>query len=86
VYENVFEKDDGVWKVKTDQVFNTYFTPYETGWKDLPQRDPPGITESNPPDLPPSVPFDMYPTAFLPPFHYPNPVTGEEVVVPSRTE
>jgi hypothetical protein len=86
VYENVFEKDGGVWKIKKDQVFNTYFTPYEAGWKDLPQRDPPGITESNPPDLPPSVPFDMYPSAFLPPFHYPNPVTGEEVVVPAETD
>ena len=50
--------------------------------KDLPPRDPPGITDSNPPDLPPSVVFEMYPSTFLPPFHYPNPVTGEPVTVP----
>ena len=31
------------------------------------------ITESNPPDAPPTHPFEMYPRPFLPPFHYPNP-------------
>ncbi|HEX7079867.1 MAG TPA: nuclear transport factor 2 family protein [Gammaproteobacteria bacterium] len=82
VYENEFVKEDGVWKVKKDQVFNTYFVPYDVGFKDVPQRDPPGISDSNPPDRPPSVAFEMYPETFLPPFHYPNPVTGEPVVVP----
>ena len=82
VYENEFVKEDGIWKIKKDQVFNTYFAPYDVGWKDLPPRDPPGITDSNPPDLPPSVVFEMYPSTFLPPFHYPNPVTGEPVTVP----
>lgn len=82
VYENEFVKRDGIWKLRKDQVFNTYFVPYETGWKDAPPREPPGISESNPPDRPPSVEFDMYPTAFLPPFHYEHPVTGEPVRVP----
>ncbi len=76
VYENEFVKEDGVWKIRKDQVFNTFFAPYAVGFKDLPPRPPPGITEANPPDLPPSLPFEMYPSAFLPPFHYPNPVTG----------
>jgi hypothetical protein len=82
VYENEYVKIDGVWQIKKDQVFNTYFTTYEVGWKNLPQRDPPGVTASNPPDLPPSLHFDMYPKQFVPPFHYPNPVTGKPVVVP----
>lgn len=76
VYENVFEKVDGVWKFKHDRVMNTYFAPYETGWKDLAQRAPPGITPSNPPDRPPSGSFDMYPKNYLPPYHYANPVKG----------
>ena len=59
-----------------DQQINTYFAPYETGWKDLAQRAPPGITASNPPDRPPSFHFDLYPKNFLAPFHYVNPVTG----------
>ena len=82
VYENEFVKENGIWKIKKDQVFNTYFAPYDAGWKNLPLRDPPGITDSNPPDLPPSVIFKMYPDTFVPPFHYAHPVTGEPVVIP----
>jgi hypothetical protein len=76
-YENEFVKINGRWLFHKDQQINTYFAPYETGWKDLAQRAPPGITASNPPDRPPSFPFDLYPKNFLPPFHYVNPVTGK---------
>ncbi len=79
VYENDYVKEDGVWKIKRDQVFNTYFVPYTVGWKSVQPRPPPGITETNPPDLPPSHPFEMYPRPFLPPFHYAHPVTGATV-------
>jgi hypothetical protein len=79
VYENEYVKENGVWKIKHDQVFNTYFVPYTVGWKDVMPRPPPGISKDNPPDGPPSHPFEMYPAPFLPPFHYPNPVTGATV-------
>jgi hypothetical protein len=79
VYENDYVKENGVWKIERDQVFNTYFVPYTVGWKDVTPRPPPGITAANPPDAPPTLPFEMYPSAFLPPFHYPNPVTGRVV-------
>ncbi len=82
VYENEFVKRDGRWMFHHDQQINTYFAPYETGWKDLAQRAPPGITPANPPDRPPSFPFDLYPKNFLPPFHYVNPVTGKPYVAP----
>ncbi len=82
VYENDFVKVDGVWRIKRDHTYNTYFVPYTVGWKNATPRPPPGISSANPPDLPPSVPFEMYPSPFLPPFHYPNPVTGEPVTVP----
>jgi hypothetical protein len=78
-YENEFVKVDGRWMFSVDRQINTYFAPYETGWKDLAQRAPPGITASNPPDRPPSAPFDLYPKNFLPPFHYAHPVTGRPV-------
>ena len=78
-YENEYVKEDGVWKIKSDQVFNTYFVPYTVGWKDVMPRPPPGITAANPPDAPPTLPFEMYPSAFLPPFHYAHPVTGQPV-------
>jgi hypothetical protein len=79
VYENEYVKEDGVWKIKHDQVFNTYFVPYTVGWKTVMPRPPPGISRDNPPDAPPTHPFEMYPSPFLPPFHYPNPVTGATV-------
>ncbi len=75
-YENRFEKRDGVWMLHVDQQINTYFAVYDVGWKDLEWRPAPGITDTNPPDAPPSVYFEMYPRAFLPPYHYANPVTG----------
>lgn len=75
-YVNEFVKEGDVWRFHTDRQVNTYFAPYETGWKDLPQRLAPGITDSNPPDRPPTGHFDLYPRNFLPPYHYPNPVTG----------
>jgi hypothetical protein len=78
VYENIFVKRNGVWMLFKDQVFNTYFASYDEGWKDLNRRNPPGINQDNPPDAPPTVYFEMYPSAFLPPFHYSNPVTGRK--------
>jgi hypothetical protein len=78
VYENTFKKRNGVWMLYRDQVFNTYFASYDEGWKDLERRDPPGVNEDNPPDAPPTIYFEMYPSAFLPPFHYSNPVTGKK--------
>ncbi len=77
IYENTYVKRDGIWRIESDHVVNTYFAPYDVGWKDLPARDAPGVTASNPPDAPPTQHFEMYPRSFLPPFHYVNPVTGK---------
>jgi len=77
IYENTYVKRDGIWRIESDHVINTYFAPYDVGWKELAARDAPGITGSNPPDAPPTVHFEMYPRSFLPPFHYVNPVTGK---------
>ena len=79
IYENDFIEEDGIWKLKKDQVFNTYFVNYAEGWKNNEPRQPPGINNENPPDSPPTIVFAMYPSAFLPPYHYPNPVTGRTV-------
>jgi hypothetical protein len=75
-YENIFEKRDGVWMLHKDQQLNTYFAGTDDGWINLTRSGPPGITESNPPDEPPTMNFEMYPKAFLPPYHFANPVTG----------
>jgi hypothetical protein len=77
VYENDFVKVDGAWRIKKDHVVNTYFAPYDVGWKELAARPAPGISATNPPDGPPSMRFEMFPRPFLPPYHYDNPVTGK---------
>jgi hypothetical protein len=77
VYENELVKgEDGVWRYSLDRQINTYFAAYAQGWRDLAQRPPPGISQTIPPDRPPTSQFVMYPSAFIPAFHYPNPVTG----------
>ena len=83
IYENRFVKENGVWKFRHDQVYNTYFIPYDEGWKDLKPRPPPGVSATNPPDKPPSVQFEMYPrVTSMPPYHYNNPVTGKPAPIP----
>jgi len=84
IYENIFHKEKGKWTILKDQVINTYFVPYDAGWKDVGVRPPPGITQSNPPDEPPTVDFQMYPKAYLPRYHYNNPVTGKMAVWPGH--
>jgi SnoaL-like domain len=79
IYENEYVEEDGIWKLHKDHVFNTYFVNYAEGWKNNAPRPPPGISADNPPDTPPTIEFEMYPSAFLPPYHYANPVTGNRV-------
>jgi len=86
IYENEFVEQDGIWKIRKDQVFNTYFINYAEGWKNNQPRRPPGISADNPPDAPPTIEFEMYPEAFLPPYHYRNPVTGAEVGLPAGNQ
>jgi hypothetical protein len=75
VYENVLVKEDGVWKFKYLHAYQTFYTNYEDGWA----KRSSGIFapyDRLPPDRPQSVPYDPYPAAFVPPFHYRNPVSG----------
>jgi SnoaL-like domain len=82
-YENDYVKEDGVWKLKKlHGPFNMY-SGYKQGWLDnvivntYPEKFPP------PPDLPPSVIYLTYPSYYIEPFHYPNPVTGKPMPAPS---
>ena len=76
-YEDVFVKEDGVWKFrKLVGPFNMY-SGYRQGWVDsvivntYPEKFAPY------PDLPPSRIYLTYPSYHVEPFHYPNPVTGK---------
>ena len=75
-YENEYVKVNGAWKIaKLYSYFNMY-TPYADGWGKtaMPNTRP----EKNlPPDRPPTVVYDMYPSVGMVPYHYTNPVTGK---------
>jgi len=75
IYENQFVKEDGIWKFKYLHGYQTFYTNYEDGWA----KKASAIFapyDRLPPDRPQSVPYDPYPAAFVPPFHYTNPVSG----------
>jgi hypothetical protein len=81
-YENDYEKVDGVWRMKKlHGPFNMY-SGYKLGWLDdviintFPEKWPPY------PDLPPTVMYLAYPSYYVEPFHYPNPVTGNPMPPP----
>jgi SnoaL-like domain len=82
-YEDVFVKEDGVWKFKKLRgPFNMY-AGYKQGWLDsvivntFPEKFQPY------PDLPPTVIYLTYPSYYVEPYHYPNPVTGKPMPAPS---
>ncbi len=82
-YEDTFVKEDGVWKFKKlHGPFNMY-AGYRQGWLDsvtvntFPEKFQPY------PDLPPTVIYLTYPSYYVEPFHYPNPVTGKPMPAPS---
>jgi acetyl esterase/lipase len=76
LYENEFVKEDGVWKFRVGHTFNTWTAGYEGGWARNPGRTVPGPSRTFPPDAPPTFVFQMFPTVYEIPFHYPHPVTG----------
>lgn len=90
VYENEYVKQGGVWKFQHMKFWPTYFTLYGVGWdkQDVPaigrQADSPAKGEYAPDELAPEEDTkSMYPEYyFMPPFHFPNPVTGQPVHSP----
>ena len=77
VYEDEVVKERGVWKFKTVHFMNTFFAPYDGGWQSVTTRGNPGVSKTNPPDLPPTLAYDIFPKINTPAFHYPNPVSGK---------
>jgi hypothetical protein len=76
-YEDELVKERGVWKFKSVHFINTFFAPYSTGWQPLKARANPGVSKANPPDLPPTLKYGIFPEVYTPDFHYPNPVSGK---------
>jgi hypothetical protein len=77
-YENEYVKEDGVWKISKLHWYATFYVPYEGGWINSSADAVRAYSEGRDvtPDRPPSEQYAPYPAAFVPPFHYPNPVSG----------
>jgi hypothetical protein len=78
-YENEYVKQNGVWKISKLHWYATFMAPYEGGWENASVE---AVREyamgrGVEPDRPPSENYAPFPGADVPPFHYPNPVTGE---------
>jgi len=83
-YENTYVKENGVWKIKDVHWYETLMVPYEGGWTAERKEFHNGkfVSDSVPPDEPSSEQYEVWPGAYLPPYHYNNPVTGEQVTRP----
>jgi hypothetical protein len=77
-YENEYIKERGVWRISRLHWYMTVYGSYDKGWHR--QSFPiPGPLRDLPPDQPPSVVYQSFPSFFLPPFHFLHPVTGMPV-------
>ncbi|HXR93627.1 MAG TPA: nuclear transport factor 2 family protein [Steroidobacteraceae bacterium] len=76
VYENTYVKQGGKWKFKSLHFYPTFISDYAKGWAKDAQPVPTASTEV-PPDKPPTEIYQIYPKAYVPAYHYRNPVTGQ---------
>jgi hypothetical protein len=81
IYENRFVKEDGVWKFAALQYYPTFITDYDKGWT-VDAQPAPAMLAELPPDAPPSEVYEIFPKAHVPPFHYRNPMTGQQATYP----
>ncbi|NBC36579.1 nuclear transport factor 2 family protein [Novosphingobium sp. FSY-8] len=79
-YENAYVREanvsgEPVWKIAKLHCYVTYYADWQKGLagggvpmgRELPEC---------PPDAPQTVDYDSFPAVYVPPYHYPNPVTG----------
>jgi len=74
IWENEYVKEDGKWKFKK-LFFNSIFTtPYEDGWVKTSHFAP---VMKDKPAPGPNSPSKQYPSDYIFPYHYKNPVSGK---------
>ena len=83
VYENEYRKVNGKWMISKLHAYFVMYTDLAQGWgvRAWPSTRP---EKDMPPDLPPTVVYDMYPGTITTPLHYENPVTGQPVYPQSK--
>lgn len=79
VYENSYVKRGGVWMFSALRFYPNFVAPYEGGVATLTPVEgewrTPALADL-PPDRPPTSDDRPFPDVNVPPFHYPNPVSG----------
>ena len=73
--ENEYVLEDGIWKIRSLHQYTRFLADYEKGWSEAPL---PLATASSelPPDRAPTVRYAAFPTYYIPPITFTNPVTG----------
>jgi hypothetical protein len=83
LYENVYVKEDGTWKIKVLDIRHAWLCTYEDGWAHSPiWTDYDSACYPENPDGPDEITdsdWRMWPDTRVMPFHYPHPVTGRWV-------
>jgi hypothetical protein len=83
IHENVFVKQNGVWKFKALHVYPRFIVDAEQGWaKDA--QPAPGPSRDFPPDRPPTESYEIYPRFHIAPLHFDHPVTGRPSQYPEN--
>jgi hypothetical protein len=73
IWENEYIKEDGVWKFKKLFWTDIIGSPLEEGWVKTPRVDHTMKTVASSPNLH----LAWYPSGYIFPYHYKNPVTGK---------
>ena len=73
IYENEYVKEGGKWKFKILHWSLIFHCPYEDGWVKTPV---PVSREDHKPDQPTTT-YKPYPSGYIFPYHFKNPVTGK---------
>ena len=73
IWENEYIKEDGIWKILKLFWATIIASPIEEGWVKTPYLGNPPHNDSPSPD--PNTHFAPYPSGYIMPYHYKNPVT-----------
>jgi hypothetical protein len=76
IYENEYVKEDGKWKFKKLILHPYFVTTFEDGWAKLPYINFYSKEGQPEPDIP-ATQDKTYPTGYVLPLHFKNPVSGK---------
>ena len=78
IYENRYVREGSVWKIDSLHFYPTAQTDYDAGFvrSAIPME---GTSALFPPDKPPTEIYRSFPAAYIPPFSFDHPVTGQSL-------